>query len=125
MAISFLSGSFFAVFYGIFRIGTPCSGKTGIEFGCHYTLSDVSYFSLLIENIVSAMEKTIPATAGRGIPLARRGLKSVVQRMQDPMNSTTATSVSTVYRRKWNIRFKGSSYAVYHRNLKNKLKKRK
>ena len=71
--------------------------------------SYVSYFSFLIENIANAMEKTIPATASRGIPLGRIGLKLVVQRMQEPMNSTAATSVSTVYRKKWPIRSIGSS----------------
>lgn len=78
-------------------------------FECHRVTTNVSYFSFLIENIANAMEKTIPATASKGTPLGRIGLKSVVQRMQDPMNSTKATSVSTVYRRKWKIRFRGSS----------------
>ena len=55
------------------------------------------------------MEKTIPVTASKGTPLGRIGLKSVVQRMQEPMNSTKATIVSTVYRRKWKIWLSGSS----------------
>ena len=55
------------------------------------------------------MEKTIPVKASKGTPLGRIGLKSVVQRMQEPMNSTKATIVSTVYRRKWKIWLSGSS----------------
>lgn len=39
------------------------------------------------------MEKTIPVKASKGTPLGRIGLKSVVQRMQEPMNSTKANSI--------------------------------
>ena len=76
---------------------------------CHRAVSIAGYFSFLIGNIAGAMEKTIPAAAGRGTPLAGIGLRSVVQRMQDPMNSTKAAGVTTVYRRKRKIRFRGSS----------------
>ena len=83
-----------------------------IHFIESYRQAEFCHFSFLTENIANAIENTSPATATSGMPFDSFGMKSVVQRMQEPTNSTQATSVSTEYLIMWLTLARGSSQPV-------------